>query len=303
MGFKNFLREYFTFSRTQRNGVYILLFVILALMLYLSFSDRFLSHDKTDFSQFDKDITQFEAEQKQRIDSVPLEVRDNFAGSNSPDVENEERSPFNPNNLPDEDWKRMGLSDKQVKVIKNYESKGGKFRSKEDVKKMYCITPELYASLEQYIRIPADTSHQHEMYKKFEKEKISAELNSADTVELDKLKGIGFAYAKRIIKYRDLLGGFVKKEQLLEVYGFDKERYDGLAEQITVDIQKVKLLDLNTVTLDELKKHPYIKYNIANLIVNYRKQHGNYRTVEDIKKLNLMNEELFTKLAPYLKVE
>jgi DNA uptake protein ComE-like DNA-binding protein len=204
--------------------------------------------------------------------------------------------PFDPNNLPESDWLRLGLSEKQIKTIKNYEAKGGKFRKKEDVKKMYCISPELYASLEPYILVPADSS-------KTKHQKLLVELNSADTTELNKLKGIGSYFARKIAEYRDRLGGFVKKEQLLEIYGFDKEKYDGLSDNISVDISKAKKININNANLGEMKMHPYIKYNLANLIVNYRKQHGNYKSVDGIKQLDLVNDELFAKLAPYLTVE
>ena len=129
------------------------------------------------------------------------------------------------------------------------------------------------------------------------------ELNSADTLEFDKLKGIGFSYAKRIIKYRELLGGFVRKEQLMEVYGFDQERHNALSSVVFVDDSKVKKININADVFEGLKRHPYIKYNLANLILNYRKQHGNYKSVEDIKQLNLMNDELLSKISPYLTVE
>jgi DNA uptake protein ComE-like DNA-binding protein len=307
MGFKNFIREYFTFNRRERNGVFILLSIILVLLLYLSFSDRFFSTEKTDFSRFDKDIAQFEEQLNRSHDSVSPAIKNYFVSSNSPAIDSAARFPFDPNNLPEEDWSRMGLSVKQIKVIKNYESKGGRFRSKEDVKKMYCFSPTLYASLESYIRIPSDSS------RKIIKAPLSlwsgaggevlVELNSADTIQLDKLKGIGIAFAKRIIKYRDILGGFIRKEQLLEVYGLDKEKYDALSSSVCVDDSKIRKIDINSAVSEELKKHPYIKYNLANLILNYRKQHGNYKSVEDIKQLDLMNDELFTKIAPYLTTQ
>ena len=320
MAFKNFLREYFTFNRRQRNGVFILLSIILLLILYLSFSDNFFSKERTDFSAFEKEIAQFEAEQKQNSDSA--EIRNYFGTSNTPTTESAERFPFDPNNLPEEDWKRLGLSEKQIKVIKNYESKGGKFRNKEDVKRMYVISPKIYASLEAYIQIPADTSsrsiskaplslNNRTKGKGWERSSRAGgevghevvELNSADTTALIALKGIGSSFAKRIIKYRDLLGGFIRKEQLLEVYGFDQEKYDGLSKFVDAEGSLVKKININTVALDVLKQHPYIKYNIANLIVNYRKQHGNYSSVEGIKQLDLMNDELYTKIAPYLTVQ
>ncbi|MFI5163932.1 MAG: helix-hairpin-helix domain-containing protein, partial [Bacteroidia bacterium] len=310
---KQFLRDYFTFNRRERNGVFILLSIILLLILYLSFSDLFFSKDKIDFSKFEKEISSFQDEQKKMNDSSDNAQINYFTSSNSPDTDSVERFDFNPNNLPDEDWKRLGLSEKQIKVIKNYESKGGKFRGKEDVKKMYCIRPNLYASLEPYIQIPKENRSEAkipiaigtkpEKTQTFKKEIVLIELNSADTTELKKIKGIGSVFAKRIVKFRDLLGGFVKKEQLMEVYGFDQEKFDLVSPQTMLDSSSVKKININTVSFEALKQHPYIKYNIANLIINYRKQHGNYRSVTDIKHLNLVDEKLYSKIAPYLTVQ
>ena len=296
---KQYFREYFTFNRRERNGVFVLLSIVLLLILYLAFSDRFTSSDKTDFSQFEKDIAVFNAQPA---------VADSSEGESqpTPQIKDHPLFAFNPNNLPDADWKKLGLTKKQIGVIKNYEGKGGKFKTKEDVKKMYCIQPKLYTSLEPYIQIPDDTTSH------LSKSPLSlrrgvggeaVELNSADSTQLDQLKGIGFSFAKRIIKYREVLGGYIDKEQLLEVYGLDKEKYAGLSENISVDVSKVKKININSVTFEELRKHPYIKYNLASLMVNYRKQHGKYSSVEETKKLNLVNDELFTKLVPYLTTE
>jgi len=308
---KNFIRDYLTFNRRERKGTIVLVAIVLLLIGYLSFSSYLFPKEKYDSSEFDKQVAEIEKQ-----DHVEDSLNDSkftydqndykLPNSSQPKIK-QQLFPFNPNNLPDANWKKLGLSDKQIKSIKNYEAKGGKFRKKEDVKKMYVITAEMYASLEPYIQIPEEEK-KTETNKPFEKkeyvkEKLLVELNSADTAELDKLKGIGSSFAKRIVKYRDLLGGFVKKEQLLEVYGFDKEKYDGLSENITVDVSKVKKININTATVEELKKQVYIKYNLAKLIVNYRKQHGNFKSVEEIKKLDLVNDELFAKLAPYLTIE
>ena len=172
---------------------------------------------------------------------------------------------------------------------------------KEDVKKMYCISPVLYASLDPYIQIAQENKPTEK--KEHTIEKLLIELNSADTASLDKLKGIGPAFAKRIIKYRDMLGGYAHTEQLLEVYGFDTAKYNALSKNIFVDATQIKKLNINTATSDEMKKHPYLKFNLANLIVNYRKMHGNYKTADEIKKIDLVDEKLFVKLIPYVTVE
>ncbi len=311
---KQFLRDYFTFNRRERNGVFILLSIIILLLLYLSFSDFFFPKEKIDFSKFEKEIADFETEQKRVNDSLSQQ-KNYFASSNAPDPDSyrdAERFSFNPNNLPDEEWKRLGLSEKQIRTIKNYESKGGKFRSKEDVKKMYSITPELYALLEKYILIPENNktiypANKHQpspdSYRDINHQPLLVELNSADTTELKTLKGIGSSFAKRIVKFRDMLGGFVKKEQLLEVYGFDKEKYDLVSPQVKIDLSKVKRININSASVDNLRKHPYMDKKAAVKIFWHRVNHGDYADVEDILKTNLVDEQLYSKLAPYLTVK
>src|ERR1035437_1356299 len=303
MGFKNIIRDYFTFNRRERNGVFVLLSIILILILYLSLFDYFFSKEKIDFSKFEKEINQFEAEQKRISDSTSSSEKIYFASGNNPQLDSAERFLFNPNNLPEDDWKRLGLSDKQIKVLKNYESKGGKFRSKQDVKKMYCITPQLYASIESYIQIPKEektfTKNEHQTYPVKSQTSI-VELNAADTTELKTLKGIGSAFAKRIVKFRDLLGGFVKKEQLLEVYGFDKEKFDLVSPHITVDISLVKKININSASVDDLKKHPYMNKKAAVIIYTHRVNNGDFKDVQEIKELNFVGEEFYSKIAPYL---
>jgi len=305
---KQFLRDYFSFNRRERNGVFILLSVILLLILYLSFSDFFFPREKIDFTKFEKEVSDFETEQKKIDDSLSHDTKNYFAGSNTPESDSIERFDFDPNNLSEKDWRRLGLSDKQIKTIKNYESKGGKFRTKEDVKKMYCITPELYASLEPYIRITTKTNIyenkievKHSLSIGREKEEgIVVELNSADTTELKTLKGIGSAFAKRMIAFREKLGGFVKKEQLLEVYGFDKEKFELVSPQVEIDLTKVKKININSASVDDLKKHAYLDKNTAIKIFWHRVNNGDYSDVSQIKKLNLVDEELYSKIAPYL---
>ncbi len=133
---------------------------------------------------------------------------------------------FNPNKLPSEQWSKMGLKDWQIKVIKNYEAKGGHFYKKEDFKKMFCISPSEYAILEPYISIPDEKKEYAEAKTQVKEvhKRALVDLNTADSVTLLSLYGIGPSFAKRIMKYRNLLGGFYNKTQLLEVYGFDQDR-------------------------------------------------------------------------------
>jgi competence protein ComEA len=129
------------------------------------------------------------------------------------------------------------------------------------------------------------------------------EINTADTTEIKSLRGIGSSFAARIIKYRIMMGGFHSKYQLMEVYGLDEEKYKLIKEFITVNADEIVQININKAIVDELKSHPYINWKVANSIFFYRKAHGNYTQVEDIKNSDLINEELFSKIAHYITVQ
>ncbi len=305
---KQFFRDYFTFNKRERNGVFVLISIILVLLLYLAFAPYFRPSSSVDFSEFTNDVEQFTASFK-KGESASEATEQKYIADIEKDSDEGKTLPeyfnFNPNNLPDNDWKRLGLSDRQINTIKKYESRGGKFRTKGDVKKIYSISSTLYSSLEPFIQLPDEKNLATVSVP--EKEKGTArtiptqliELNSADSAQLVSIKGIGPFYAKTIINYRSSIGGFVTKEQLMEVWKFDQAKFDEIKNWITVDASTVKKININTCEAPELKGR-YIKWNVANAIVNYRKHHGRFATIGDIKKTDLVDEETYSKIAPYL---
>ncbi|MBI3884052.1 MAG: SDR family NAD(P)-dependent oxidoreductase [Sphingobacteriales bacterium] len=127
------------------------------------------------------------------------------------------------------------------------------------------------------------------------------DINSADSLALIALPGIGNKLAKRITTFRDKLGGFYTTVQVSETFGLPDSTYQKIKTKLIITTGP-KQLNINTATLDELKNHPYIHYQIANSIIQYRKQHGNFTAVIDIKNSMLITEEIFNKISPYLKV-
>ena len=307
---KRLIKSYFTFNKSERNGVFILS-VILILLLFSNFSlPYFFPSQKIDFSSFRNEIDAFTAAQVAYQDSIER-IKNNYIKANydKPEPLPVKLFNFNPNNLPEKKWQQLGLKEYQIKTINNFQNKGGKFYKKKDLKKIYGISAALYKTLEPFIIIPTadnkDTYKEEENQNKAEIETAPPllELNTAISYSLMELKGIGAFYSGNILKYREQLGGFINKAQLLEVYGMDSVLYESLYNKIIIDESKVKKLNINNCSIYNLTKHPYIKNHIAVSIVNYREHHGQYKDISEIKKSDLVNEELYLKLAPYLTVE
>lgn len=132
---------------------------------------------------------------------------------------------------------------------------------------------------------------------------LSIELNSTDTSELKQIYGIGSILAKRIIKYRDLLGGFHSEKQLLDVYAMDTNAYEDFKHQVFVDLSLVKKIDINFADANELSKHPFINYKLANSIVNYRVNHGSFSKSHELINLHLIDSVTLNKMLPYINFD
>jgi len=149
-----------------------------------------------------------------------------------------------------------------------------------------------------------DTTYRHSRRysdsAQYQRREVCIELNSADTTELQRLYGIGPSFARRIVKYRSLLGGYVRKEQLREVYGMTEERYQAVVPHVTVDMASVKQLDINGATLQELRRHPYLDYYQAKAIVAWRDKGNHIGSMQDLLKVNLIDDSTIIRLDGYL---
>jgi DNA uptake protein ComE-like DNA-binding protein len=300
------VKNYFNFNKGERIGIVVVIAIIIAVLAYPYFNKVTFKDNDAEFLQFAKEIELFENSLKNANDSVNEARRLDFQQMDRSVAQNK-ITPFifNPNLLPSEQWSKMGLKDWQIKVIKNYEAKGGKFNKKEDFKRMFCISPSEYEILEPYISIPEQKNEYAERKPETKeiKKKVLIDLNTADSVGLLTLYGIGPSFAKRIIKYRNLLGGFYSKSQLLEVYGFDQERLVKIADYCEVGTTGLTKINVNKVRTDELKKHPYLDYYTAKAIVDQRVILGKFSSLQQIKEISLIHEELFAKIKNYLVLE
>lgn len=302
----NSLKEYFDLGRTEQRGVSILFALILLVIAFNLILPQLYITDDEDFSKYIGEINEF-SKSLSDVES-PAHIQDKQIDLNDVDRSITERQlhpfPFNPNGLSEEKWQEIGLSTRQIRTIKNFEAKGGKFYKKEDLQKIYGISEADYQVLEPFIQIPE--------IKKYEKNPLPdkntstpikmIEINTADSSSLLAVKGIGPFFARRIIKYRDRLGGFEHKEQLLEVYGMDSSRYLSILPHITVDSSLVRKINLNTATFKDLIKNPYIDFYLAGAIMKYRNKKGKFSTLHELMDVNLISDDLFRKISPYFIV-
>lgn len=188
---------------------------------------------------------------------------------------------FNPNTVTMDELCRLGFSQKQAQSIENYRAKGGKFRRKSDFAKSYVVSDSIFRRLEPYIDIPL------------------IDLNLADSADFDSLPGIGGWFAAKMVEHRKALGGYSYKEQLMDIYRFDEDKYRALEDLVTVSSEHVTPYPLWTLPADSLRLHPYIKnYETARSIVLYRENSDKSElTPEGLHKAGIIDAESAAKLA------
>lgn len=192
-----------------------------------------------------------------------------------------ESFPFDPNSVSIEDLCRLGFTLKQAQSIDNYRQKGGRFRRKADFAKSFVVSDSIYRRLEPYIDIPL------------------VDLNLADSAAFDALPGIGGWFASKMIEHRTALGSYSYKEQLMDIWKFDQEKYDALSDLVTVSPQHVVPYPLWSLPADSLRFHPYVKdYQTARAIVLFRENNPPENlTVASLASAGILSPALSEKLS------
>jgi len=310
---QKFIRDYFAFSQRESNG-FIVLSLLMLLLLALSWTDmgwlfppKSTVEDQAKLQSLLEKLQDTERAETLALADVALES-------------------FDPNTLSQEEWVAMGLDAKTAARILNYLNKGGKFRKKEDVQKIYGFPPALYERLSPYIAIAATPNKEYPKREKKYAEKYAErnktyqneekgsrkpkeyrieefDLNSADTSQLKKLRGIGSKLAARIVQYREKIGGFVSHAQLREVYALPEEVIALLEQHAFIIENTQQRIAINKATVEDLQKHPYIRERLAKTIVNYRQQHGNFKSIDDLAKIKILQTETLQKIEPYLRYD
>ncbi len=300
-----FLQPYFDLSTREKRGVWsllILLFIALLLSRYL----YLFQNPQKEWQEINlEDSVQVwvnQLEEERQYGAKRFKV--NAVGGDQ-DIVNQQYKPnfFDPNTVNRDEFLKMGFSDKNCQSLMKWRTKGGRFYKKEDFKKLYFVSDDVYAVFENFIQLPSrsEDNKKYSTYKEEKKIQI-ADLNLADSAALEALPAIGPALARKIIQYRNRLGGYLNHTQLLEIKGIDSTNFSVIKKHTMVNAYSVEKININTAGVKDLSRHPYIGYNIALSLVNYRKNHGNYKTVSDIRGSLLINDENYSKISPYLKV-
>lgn len=324
---QNPFKEFFYFSREERRGILVLMTIILLVFLsghiyvYLR-SNRLPSEEEieqqaaamAEYESFIASIEKQEEEQSYRF-KHPSPRRPSTAVT---------LMPFDPNEADSSTLCRLGLPGWMARNVLRYRSKGGRFRKAEDFKKIYGMTEERFQALLPYIRIvPKEKEKEEEtettpkatplytppasgdstILARSRQEKYPAgtviDLNRADTTELKKIPGIGSDIARMIVSYRQRLGGFYRIEQLEEIH-LDATR---LQPWFSIDTSLIRLLNLNRVSIEKLRSHPYINFYQAKAFVEYRKKRGKLQSLKPFTLYEEFSEADLERISHYVCFE
>ena len=299
------LRKWFSFSKGERVAIVTILAAILILVLACLFRPSRKSLNDASLHNLDSLLA---------LRQAAVETQRQQQAEKAQEVAELHPFPFNPNTLSEEEWLRIGLTDRQVRNIMNYKAKGGKFYSKKDLGKLYTISEEEFAQLEPFIVLPevsrgtgykSSSKKQEEKAgeesKPVEKKAIPiVDLNTVDSTTLVELPQIGPYTASRIVEFREKLGGFVNKEQLLDVKGMDEARFAAIQSYINLGAVEIRKVDVNRADFKTLVHHPYLNYEQVKLIFNQREKRGMIKNWEQLEALLMEEGEVNPLLEQYV---
>ncbi|HLU86926.1 MAG TPA: helix-hairpin-helix domain-containing protein [Taishania sp.] len=280
-------------KRNKRGTVVLLLLLFLIIM-----APRFLLWMKPKQSivfsseEIEEHIAQIESKSQQR--------KQEFNQKKKKSKFKRPRAKFDPNQYTLQEWMAIGLSEKQANVILNFAKRG--IYSNEQLQQIFVINDELFELIKDSTYYPKRQFNETKVEQKITTKRL-INLNKANEEELKSLPGIGDFYAKKIVEYRDKLGGFISESQLLEIWKFDEEKLAKIKNRIEINQQEIKRININQATAEELAKHPYIKWNVANSIVKMRTKTQKYSNFDQLLESDLISEELLEKIKPYLRLD
>ena len=295
------LRKWFSFSKGERVAIITILTLIVLLILACLFRPTRQSLSDASLHNLDSLLALRQTAIEQQLAKKPQEIAELHP------------FPFNPNTLTEEEWRQIGLTDRQVRNIMNYKAKGGKFYSKNDLGKLYTISEEDFAQLEPFIVLPevqrntgfkSESKNKEEQkgeeWKSVKKDIPFVDLNTVDSTTLVELPQIGGYMASRIIEFRDKLGGFVNADQLRDVKGMDDARFAAIQPYIKISDVNPRRIDVNRADFKTLVHHPYLSYEQVKRIFNQREKRGMIKNWTQLEELLREEGDVHPLLEQYV---
>ena len=286
----NFFRSHFWYNKSQRNGILLLITIILIfqiIYIFVDFSSNEVLFKEDELSKYQDQLDSLKIIQEEKMESRIY--------------------PFNPNYITDFKGYQLGMSVDEIDNLINFRKTGRFVNSVAEFQKVTKVSDSLLEQISPYFKFPEwvskSKSTKREVRKQAE-EIIIKDLNTATENSLKKINGIGEKLAKRIIAYRKLLGGFTFDDQLYEVYYLDKDVADRVLNNFKV-IEKpiIDQININDATFKEVLHLPYIDYNLTKKILNHRDDINEFKTIEQLKKIDSFPLDKFDRIALYLTVE
>jgi competence ComEA-like helix-hairpin-helix protein len=323
---KKIISEYFVFTRKERIGVIVLaILIIVVFLLPMTFSNGKNKNEELALAAFKDEIAKLkfadegdsigEKNHLKEAHTYREESKNIIARSDKINLMNR-LFYFDPNKLSESGWKELGISNKTITTIQHFLGKGGKFYQPEDLRKIYGLRESDFDRLVPFIKIQKNITrpqienesimspkHIRQEYAVAQKEIKLIDINQADSAELIQVKGVGSKLASRILHFRDRLGGFYNINQLSELYGLSDSSFQLIKSQLIMRANDtLRQIDINAADLFTLQKHPYIRWDLAKAIIEYRREHGPFKAREDLLQLALLDPSKLERLAPYLKI-
>ena len=298
------LQKWFTFSKGERVAIVTILAVILVLILACVFRPSRKSLSDESLHNLDSLLA---------LRQNAIEAQRQQASENTQEARELHPFPFNPNAMTEEEWQQIGLTDRQIRSIINYQAKGGRFYTKSDFGRLYAISEEEFAQLESYIVLPEVKRNSIPKTQKSENKVVEesnaapkkaipmVDLNTADSAILVELPQIGGYTAMRIIAFREKLGGFVDKEQLRDVKGMDSTRFNTIEPYILIGEAEIRKIDVNRSDFKTLIGHPYLSYEQVKRIFRQRESRGMIKNWAQLEGLLKEEGEIHPLLEHYVK--
>ena len=307
-------KDFFYFSRGQRIGIMVLI-VLIVLALAANYSLKyFFPVTEKDGTAFLTEVETFKRSLVSRDSILKAERQRQYEARYKkylPFPSYNKAIPytlftFDPNLADSTTFVRLGLKPFIASNILKYRRKGGWYKASADFGKVYSLTPEKFKELEPYIILhDKKLTKVDSLYLKRKeiRRDLIVELNSADTTLLMQINGIGRSYAKGIVRFRQLTGGFVSVDQLSEIYGMRPENLDRIRPFCKVNPELVRKIKVNIAGFDRLKGHPYLNYYQSRAIYELRRRKGKLKSITDLKMLPEFTPEGLVRIEPYLSFE